>query len=305
MITEKTIFVIKGSSEFHERLTFTNPVPTETAHNIQSYCNELVTRINNHEEDEDIRADAYLIIDGIRTDITEADAFIAAAEKIHDAQSFEFDVYLNAHYNSTVLIADTEDNENGNGTDKFITWFDCGLHPYLDTVKDTVNFEYKKIAFHPNSGEFSYCKIKDGKNIDIDSLANKEFPITVKDTSPWYSYSLSLVYDTDSITDEQAEKIREIVNKHLPDDQIGICEEYWEEDENHIVLCDVQWFPESFAKVVDFLEELNAVVEIPEDKIRQYPLTATAQNAWFDMNNFGIIFMEKVNGKFVLLGTDF
>ena len=202
-------------------------------------------------------------------------------------------------------LSDTEDNENGNGTDKFITWFDCGLHPYLDTVKDTVDFEYKKIAFHPNSGEFSYFKIKDGEYVDIDSLATKEFPLTVKDTSPWYSYSLSLVYDTDSITDEQAEKIHEIVNKYLPDDQVGICEEYWEEDENHIVLCDVQWFPESFAKVVDFLEELNAVVEIPEDKIRQYPLTATAQNAWFDMNNFGIIFMEKVNGKFVLLGTDF
>ena len=305
MNTEKTIFVIKGSSEFHERLTFTNPVPTETAHNIKSYCNELVTRINNHEEDEDIRADAYLIVDGVRTDITKAEAFLSAAEKIHNAQSFEFDVYLNAHYNSTVFIADTENNENGNGTDKSEIWFDYGLHPYLDTIKDTVDFEYKKIAFHPNSGEFSYFKIKDGKNIDIDSLANKEFPLTVKDTSPWYSYSLSLVYDTDSITDEQAEKIREIVNKHLPDDQIGICEEYWEEDENHIVLCDVQWFPESFAKVVDFLEELNTVVEILEDKIRQYPLTATAQNAWFDMNNFGIIFMEKVNGKFVLLGTDF
>lgn len=305
MNTEKTIFVIKGSSEFHERLTFTNPVPTETAHNIQSYCNELVTRINNHEEDEDIRADAYLIVDGVRTDITEADAFIAAAEKIHDAQSFEFDVYLNAHYNSSVLIADTEDNENGNGTDKFITWFDCGLHPYLDTVKDTVNFEYKKIAFHPNSGEFSYCKIKDGEYVDIDSLATKEFPLTVKDTSPWYSYSLSLVYDTDSITDEHAEKIHEIVNKYLPDDQVGICEEYWEEDENNIVFCDVQWNPESFAKVSEFLEELNAVVEIPEGKIRQYSLTATAQNAWFDIKNFGIIFMEEVDGKFVLLGTDF
>lgn len=304
MNTEKTIFVIKGSSEFHERLTFTNPVPTETAHNIQSYCNELVTRINNHEKDEDIRADAYLIVDGVRTDITEAVAFIAAAEKIHDAQSFEFDVYLNAHYNSSVLIADTEDNENGNGTDKFITWFDCGLHPYLDTVKDTVNFEYKKIAFHPNSGEFSYCKIKDGEYVDIDSLANKEFPLTVKDTSPWYSYSLSLVYDTDSITDEQAEKIHEIVNKYLPDDQIGFCEECWDDD-NSVILCDVQWIPESFAKVSEFLEELNAVVEIPEGKIRQYSLTATAQNAWFDIKNFGIIFVEEVDGKFVLLGTDF
>lgn len=305
MNTEKETVVLMGSSEFHERLIFTKPVPTETMLNIQSYCDELVTRLNNPAEDEDIKADAYLIVDGVRADITDADAFLSLAEKLWDAESCEFDVYLNAHYRSAIYNADPEDDEDGDGTGEFETWFDSGLHPYVATLKDVVDFEYKKIAFYPNSGEFSYCKIKDGKNIDIDSLANKEFPLTVKDTSPWYSYSLSLVYDTDSITDEQAEKIREIVNKHLPDDQIGICEEYWEDGENHIVLCDVQWFPESFAKVVDFLEELNAVIEIPEDKIRQYPLTATAQNAWFDMNNFGIIFMEKVNGKFVLLGTDF
>lgn len=305
MNTEKENVVLMGSSEFHERLIFTKRMPTETMLNIQSYCDELVTRLNNPAEDEDIKADAYLIVDGVRADITDADAFLSLAEKLWDAESCEFDVYLNAHYRSAIYNADPEDDKNGNGADKSDTWFDSGLYPYLDALKDVVDFEYKKIAFHPNSGEFSYFKIKDGKNIDIDSLANKEFPLTVKDTSPWYSYSLSLVYDTDSITDEQAEKIHEIVNKYLPDDQVGICEEYWEEDENNIVLCDVQWNPESFAKVSEFLEELNAVVEIPEDKIRQYSLTATAQNAWFDMKNFGIIFMEEVDGKFVLLGTDF
>ena len=60
-----------------------------------------------------------------------------------------------------------------------------------------------------------------------------------------------------------------------------------------------------YRKASEFLEELNAVVEIPEGKIRQYSLTATAQNAWFDIKNFGIIFVEEVDGKFVLLGTDF
>ncbi len=215
------------------------------------------------------------------------------------------DVYLNAHYRSAIYNANPEDDEDDDGTGKFETWFDSGLHPYLDSLKDVVDFEYKKIEFFPNSGEFSYCKIKDGKEVDINRLANKEFPLAVKDTSSWYSYSLSLAYGVDSITEEQAEKVHEIVNKYLPDDQVGICEEYWEEDENHIVLCDVQWFTESFVKVSEFLEELNAVVEIPEDKIREYPLVATVFNAWFDMKNFGIIFMEEVDGNFVLLGTDF
>lgn len=304
MNTEKETVVLMGSSEFHERLIFTERIPTETMLNIQSYCDELVTRLNNPAEDEDIKADAYLIVDGVRADITDADAFLSLAEKLWDAESCEFDVYLNAHYRSAVYNADPEDDEEGDGTGEFETWFDDGLHPYLDGLMDVVDFEYRKIAFYPNSGEFSYCKIKNGEYVDIDSLANKDFPLTVKDSSPWYSYSLGLGYGDDSITEKQAEKVHEIVNKYLPDDQAGICEEYWEDD-NSVILCDVQWFPESFVKVSKFLEELNAVVEIPEDKIRQYPLTATTFNAWFDMKNFGIIFMEEVDGNFVLLGTDF
>lgn len=301
MNTEKETVVFMGSSEFHERLIFTERVPTETMLNIQSYCDELVTRLNNPAENEDIKADAYLIVDGVRADITDADAFLSLAEKLWDAESCEFDVYLDSYYQCGQYNANPEYNDE---TVVYESWFNSGLHPYLDTLKDVVNFEYKKIEFMHNHGEFSYCKIKDGKDVDIDRLANKEFPLAVKDTSSWYSEGLGLAYGVDSITEEQAEKVHEIVKKYLPEDQIVDCEDYWEDD-NSIILGCVQWETDSFVKVSEFLEELNAVVEIPEDKIRQYPLTATTFNAWFDMKNFGIIFMEEVDGNFVLLGTDF
>lgn len=301
MNTEKETVVFMGSSEFHERLIFTERVPTETVLNIQSYCDELVTRLNNPAENEDIKADAYLIVEGVRADITDADAFLSLAEKLCDAESCEFDVNLNAYYQCGQYNANPEYDDE---TVVYESWFNSGLHPYLDTLKDVVNFEYKKIEFMHNHGEFSYCKIKDGKDVDIDRLANKEFPLAVKDTSSWYSEGLGLAYGVDSITEEQAEKVHEIVKKYLPEDQIVDCEDYWVDD-NSIILGCVQWETDSFVKVSEFLEELNAVVEIPEDKIRQYPLTATTFNAWFDMKNFGIIFMEEVDGNFVLLGTDF
>lgn len=301
MNTEKETVVFMGSSEFHERLIFTERIPTETMLNIQSYCDELVTRLNNPAENEDIKADAYLIVDGVRADITDADAFLSLAEKLWDAESCEFDVYLDSYYQCGQYNANPECDDE---TVVYESWFNSGLHPYLDTLKDVVNFEYKKIEFMHNHGEFSYCKIKDGKDVDIDRLANKEFPLAVKDTSSWYSEGLGLAYGVDSITEEQAEKVHEIVKKYLPEDQIVDCEDYWEDD-NSIILGCVQWETDSFVKVSEFLEELNAVVEIPEDKIRQYPLTATTFNAWFDMKNFGIIFMEEVDGNFVLFGTDF
>lgn len=305
MNPEKEIIVLMGTSEYHEKLTFTERVPTEAMLNIQSYCKELVNRLNNQAEDEDIKADAYLIVDGVRADITDADAFLSAAEKLWDAESCEFDVYLDAYYRYGHCNANPKDDEgDDDGTVLYQTWFGNSLYSYLDSLKDVVNFEYKKIEFLPNCGDFSYCKIKDGKEIDINSFVNEEFPLTVKDTTPWYSESLGLAYGVDSITDEQAEKVHEIVKKYILEKEIEYCADCWEDD-NSIVLGGIQWETESFAKVSEFLDELNSVVEIPEDEIRQYPLTATSLNAWFNMKDFGIVIMEEVNGKFVLLGTDF
>ena len=159
MNTEKEILVFMGTSEYHERLTFKERVPTEAMLNIQSYCKELVDRLNNQAEDEDIKADAYLIVDGVRADITDADAFLLFAEKLWDAESFEFDVYLNAYYRSGHCNANLEDDEGDDGTVVYGTWFGNGLHSYLDSLKDVVDFEYKIMEFLPNHGEYSYHKI--------------------------------------------------------------------------------------------------------------------------------------------------
>ncbi len=304
MNTEKNVIVLYGSSEFHERLTFTKPAPAEIADNVASYCDELVYRINNCRDEEEFRINAYITVNGIRTDISDEKAFVAAAKALRNAENFEFDADLDVHYISAVYNENPEDDEEGDGTGEIQTWLDNGLHNYIASVKDIEGFEYKQIEFYPNSGEFGYRKIKDSKYVDIDSLANKEFPLNVKDMTPWWSYNMGLAYSVDSITEEQAEKVHEIVERYLPEDEIQYCRDYWEDD-NSIILGCVQWKPESFRQALDFLDEINAVVEIPEDQIREYDLTASSFNAWFDMKNFGIVFMEEVNGKFVLLGTDF
>ena len=60
-----------------------------------------------------------------------------------------------------------------------------------------------------------------------------------------------------------------------------------------------------YIKVVDFLNELNEVVVLPEEDWNQYKLEADETNAWYDMKNFAIAFFAEIDGKFVLLGTDF
>lgn len=304
MNTEKNVIVLYGSSEFHERLTFTKPAPAEIADNVASYCDELVYRINNCRDEEELRINAYITVNGIRTDISDEKAFVAAAKALRNAENFEFDADLDVHYISAIYNENPEDDEEGDGTGEVQTWLDNGLHSYIASLEGVDGFEYKQIEFYPNSGEFGYRKIKDCKYVDVNALANKEFPLSVKDMTPWWSYNMGMAYSVDSITSEQAEKVHEIVRKYLPESEIQYCTDYWEDD-NSIILGCVQWEPESFRQVSDFIDEINAVVEIPEENIREYELCATYFNAWFDMRNFGIVFMEEVNGKFVLLGTDF
>ena len=83
MNKEKTIIFI-GSFEYHEKLNFKTPAPAEIAGNIRQYCNELKYRLNNQIEDEYIKADTQLIVDGIRTDLTDPDAFASQAEQLAD-----------------------------------------------------------------------------------------------------------------------------------------------------------------------------------------------------------------------------
>ena len=76
-----------GSFEYHEKLIFKPPAPEEIAGNVRSYCNELIYRLNNQVEDEYIKADTQLIVDGIRTDLTDPYAFASSSEKLKDAVS--------------------------------------------------------------------------------------------------------------------------------------------------------------------------------------------------------------------------
>lgn len=303
MNTEKNVIVLYGSSEFHERLTFTKPAPEEITDNIASYCDELVCRINNCGEEEDYRINASITANGICTELSDEKAFVEAAKSLRNAESFEFDAYVDAHYVTLIHLREIDDTESED-TGRVHNWLNGGLLSCIAQLNEVDGFEYKQIAFYPNSGEFGYFKIKDSKRVDIDSLANNEFPLTVNDTSPWYSYNLGLSYNLDSITDEQAEKVHEIVERYIPEHEIGYCMDYWEED-NCCILGGIQWTPQSFRQVADFLGELNAVVENPASDKHMSSAAATAFNAWFDMKNFGIVFMEEVDGKFVLLGTDF
>ena len=299
MIKSNETFTIMGTSEFHEKLTFVKPAPAEIINNIQSYCNDLVCRLNNQTEDENIKVDSYLVVDGIRADITDTNAFIEASEKLGDVKCFELDTILDAHYISSIYSADT-DSESGTVN----TWLSSGLESYLYSVKDTADFEYKKIAYHANSGAISFIKISDGVDIDIDSLATTEFPLTAKNRFSWSSVNLAMGYYRDDITDAQAAKIQSIVRKYIPEDEVQYCESDWE-DCNDVILSGVYWDCEDLTKVVDFLNELNEVVVLPEEDWNQHKPEADETNTWYDMQNFAIAFFAEIDGKFVLLGTDF
>ena len=300
MIKANETFALMGTTELHERLTFTKSAPEELIKNIQSYCNELVFRLNNQSDEEQIKVKAYFDINGIRSDINDADTFIETSKNLNNVDSFEFDVELYADYISAVCNANEKDDDEN----EIRTWLSTGLYPCINSLDNVTGFEYKRIEPCHNSGIMEFVKIVDGKNIDIDALANEKFPLTIKDTTLWNSVLLNMGYYRDDISDEQAEKIHNIVRKYIPEEEIKYCESDWE-DCNDVILSGVQWIPENFKEISDFLNELNDVVVLPEEDRNKYKPEHEEANTWYDIKNFAIVFFAEVDGKFVLLGTDF
>lgn len=267
----------------HETLSIAGKIRKDVADEIALYCKELADYLRKKKDKPEIKA--TLTLNGVSAELSNKKSFFDFLENIYTADSLDFDVFFDGFF----------------------------CHPYGGETgfwckacfKDSVdNLNYKCLRYNYEHNYVTFDKIENGKTVDINSLMNKEYPLTVNDTSSWKSVDLYMGYYRDDITDEQAEKIQSIVRKYLPEDQIENCESDWE-DCNDVVLTCVEWVPENFKKVSDFLDELNEVVVLPEEDRNKNKIEPDEYSTWYDMKNFAVVFFSEVDGKFVLFGTDF
>ena len=273
----------RSDVRFHETVSIPGRISKETADSIVLYCKDLAAYLRKRQNKPELKA--TLTIDGVCTNLSNKKNFFDFLENVYTSEALELDVFFDG----------------------------CFVHPYGSEIgfrskvqweKPDVNFNYKSLTYYYEYSSVGFDKIENGTYVNLGNLMNTEYPLSVKDTSSWESVQLYMGYYRDDITDEQAEKIQNIVGKYISEEALESTKSDWAEC-NDVVLTNVEWVPESFKVVSDFLDELNGVVVLPEEDSNQHKPESDELNTWFDMKNYAVAFFAEVDGKFVLLGTDF
>ena len=293
-------YAIEGNVEMHEYLCFKyKPKHRELVEYIQSYL-DLLTRLSverspdKAEEDEladPVTLDAKLIIGEKVYASGDIESFLRAIhEELPIADGFVIDCsckgVLREFFND-------EPDENGEGRINMIrkdaVWTGEGLYDKLEQFKRREKFEYKLFVFYPNSSEFKYEKILDGKDIDVLASGTEDI-IDQTFSHEWWSEQLNLwaAFDISKYPDK-LEQLYNIVRNSIPKDQVRYCEEVWEDEDedvyNPTLLChSIQFDCKSLREVQDFLDKLNVILLPIKDEI----IDAGGDGTWEVREDFAV-----------------
>ena len=205
---------------------------------------------------------------------TDVEGFLKALfDELPNAEKFSVDLTCKGRLSE--LFVDEEHEEEYENTDMIgidEIWTGAGMLDDLEEYKSRNAFTYKVFVFYPNSSEFLYAKILDGKDIDVLASGTEDI-IDQTLSHEWWSEQLNLwaVFDISKYP-EKLEQLHNIVRNSIPEDQVGYCESIWEDEDedvcNPTLLChDIQFNCESLREVQDFLDKLNAVLLPIKDEI--------------------------------------
>ena len=218
---------------------------------------------------------------------TDVEGFLKALfDELPNAEKFSVDLTCKGRLSE--LFVDEEHEEEYENTDMIgidSIWTGAGMLDSLEEYKSRNAFTYKLFVFYPNSGEFLYAKIMDGKDIDVLASGTEDI-INQTFSHEWWSEQLDLwvAFDIEKYPDKY-EQLYNIVRSSIPEDQVRYCEDAWEEDEDDARLCcGIQWGCKSLREVQTFLDKLNAVLLPMKDDI----IGAGGSGTWEVREDFAV-----------------
>ena len=306
-------YLIEGNVEMHEYLEFKcKPKQLNLIEYLQNYLSTLLRLsierspenlklLNENdpeladdpydEEYDSVTFNATLTVGQKCFSSTDAERFRKALyEELPNAEGFIVDLTCKGVLRE--LFSD-EPDEEGNGRINMIrkdtVWTGSGMLDTLEEYKRRNPFTYKLFVFYPDSSEFVYAKILDGKDIDV--LASGTEDIVDQTCShDWWSEQLNLwaAFDISKYPDK-VEQLHNIVRSSIPEDQVRYCEEVWEDEDedvcNPTLLChDIQFDCKSLRTVQDFLDKINAVLLPIKDEI----IDAGGDGTWEVREDFAV-----------------
>ncbi len=301
-------YSIEGNVEMHEYLEFKHrPKQLEIIEYLQCYLLTLL-RLSierSHEKAEKLELsypvtfNAKLTIGQKQYLSKNTESFVVAlAEEFPKADGFTIDLVCNGVLRE---FYNEEFDEAGNGRLNMIrkdaVWTGTGMFDTLQAYKRRNAFSYKLAVFYPDSGEFKYEKIMDGKEIDV--LANCTPKILEKAVSQeWWSYNLDLYAEFD--IEKYADKLNElhnIVRENIPQREVEYCEGTWADGESHILCSGIQWCTLDLNDVQCFLDKLNDVLLPIKDEVE-----AGGKGTWEIKDEFAVAIWDWTDEGFKLKG---
>lgn len=310
---------IEGKVEMHEYLCFEHkPKYRELVEYIQSYLTYLTRRSGEYSPDKveenalsvPVTLDAKLIIGERTYSSIDYESFIKAiSEELPKADGFVIDCKCNGVLREFFHDEPDEDGEGRiNMIRKDAIWTGAGLYDKLQQFKRREKFVYKLFVFYPDSGEFKYEKIMDGKDIDV--LASGTEDIVDQTCShDWWSEQLNLwvVFDPVKYSDI-LEQLHNIVRSSIPEDQVGDCENTWEEEvededdcELHYLCHGIQFDCRSLREVQNFLDKINAILLPIKDEISD----AGGDGTWEVREDFAVATWDWTDEGFKVRGLNY
>ena len=300
-------YSIEGNVEMHEFLEFRyKPKQAELITYLQDYLSTLV-RLSVQRSSEKyaelglcypVTLNAKLIIGNAVYSSDNIEPFMdAIVNELPNANGFVIDCYCNG-----VLREFFEDEANGNFAmiKKDAVWTGAGMLDKLLEYKRRNMFEYKLSVFYPDSGEFKFEKIHNGKEVDVFSSFSEGIINDFFDEE-WWSWSLTLWADFDNEKySAELDKLHNIVRENVPQDAVCNCEEAWNEGETGTLCNDIQWGCNSLRDVQDFLDKINSVLlPIAED------VDAGCDGIWEIKSKFAVAKWKWTEEGFKMFGTCF
>ena len=222
---------------------------------------------------------------------TDPESFrMALYEKLPNADGFSVDLTCKGRLSE--LLVDEEKEDEYERTDMIgidDIWTGAGMLDSLEEYKSRNAFTYKLFVFYPNSGEFCYAKILDGKDIDVLASGTEDI-IDRTFSHEWWSEQLNLwaAFDISKYPDK-LEQLHNIVRSSIPEDQVGYCEAVWEDEDedycNPTLLChSIQFDCKSLREVQNFLDKINAVL-LP---IKEELIDVGGEGTWEVREDFAV-----------------
>ena len=301
-------YSIESNVEMHEYLEFKyRPKQLELIEYLQSYLSTLL-RLSverSPEKAEEIELsypvtlDAKLIIGQKQYSSQNTEDFVLAlAEELPKAEGFTIDLVCNGVLRE---LFNDELDEEGNGRLNMIrkdaVWTGTGMFDTLEAYKRRNAFTYKLAVFYPDSGEFKYEKILNGKEIDV--LDNCTPKILEKAVSQeWWSYNLDLwaEFDVEKYANKLSE-LRNIVRANIPQSEVRYCEGSWADGESHILCSSIQWNTHNLNDVQHFLDKINIVLLPIKDEVE-----AGGEGTWEIKDDFAVATWDWTDEGFKVKG---